>query len=138
MNVPFPASVFPISDVASIHRVQEVYADDFSHKSAAQELLQNSLNENQRGDIQIRSNLILLTVRDVDQKEIHDIEERINSGLAYAKKCYTNKAERLKSLEDSQKHLKSHGRGFLLMFYLGWDIITLQSKNTMLIAAIRH
>lgn len=126
----------PIDDVASIHRIQDKFVDNFSQKSVAQELLQNSLNENQSGDIQVLRNLILLTV-DSNEHEIGKIVDKINSGIEYARKCYVSKEERMKSLDDSQKNLKSHGRGFLLMFYLGWDIITLPGKNKLLIAAIR-
>lgn len=129
-------AALPIDDVASIHHLQNRLVDNFSHKSVAQELLQNSLNENQSGDIQVLRNLILLTV-DSKENEIGQLVDKINSGLEYARKCYVSREERMRSLDDSQKHLKSHGRGFLLMFYLGWDIITLPGKDKLLIAAIR-
>jgi hypothetical protein len=126
----------PLDDVSSIHFVQKEFSENISHKSVAQELIQNSLNEKQSGSIHILRNLILLII-DSKEENVNKLAEKVNSGLEYAKKCYISREERMKSLEGSQKNLKSHGRGFLLMFYLGWDIITLPGKDKLLIAAIR-
>lgn len=126
----------PVSGVSTIHQVQQLSADNYIQKSVAQELIQNSLNENQRGDIQVLRNLILLTVNSTGV-ELQKTVDRINTGLSYARECYTSTEKRMESLGDSQKHLKSHGRGFLLMFYLGWDIITLPGKDKLLIAAVK-
>ena len=125
-----------VKDVRSIIKIQDKLKTDFERKSIAQELIQNSLNESQRGDIRIYNNLILLEIED-DKNNIEEIINKINHGLYEAKECYLSKEKRIQSLEKLSKHSKSHGRGFLTIFYFGWDIITLRNKKKLLIAAIK-
>lgn len=127
-----------VTSVEAIKQVQKHWNNHFEQKSIAQELIQNSLNEHQQGKISVSNNLILLQIQNIKEEDASDIVMKINQGLLAAKECYYDKEKRLASLEKYQKHLKSHGRGFLTVFYFGWDIITLKNKNQILIAAIRH
>ena len=127
-----------VTSVEAIKQIQKYWKGDFEQKSIAQELVQNSLNEHQSGKISVSNNLILLQIQNIKEEDASDIVMKINEGLSAAKECYHNKEKRLASLDSYQKHLKSHGRGFLTIFYFGWDIITLKNKDQILIAAVRH
>jgi len=127
-----------INGVGAIKKVQEHWKEYFEQKSIAQELIQNSLNEHQKGKISVSNRLILLQIQNIKEEEVSGIVEKINEGLKTARECYYDPQKRLASLENYQKHLKSHGRGFLTIFYFGWDIITLKNKDQILIAAIKH
>jgi len=127
-----------INGVETIKQIQSLWFDHFEQKSIAQELIQNTLNAHQEGKISVSENLILLQVQNIKEDAAADIIAKINEGLLAAKECYHNKEKRLASLEGYQKHLKSHGRGFLTIFYFGWDIVTLKNKDQILIAAIKH
>lgn len=131
-------SYYPISTVQSIKSIQTRYPEKFEQKSIAQELIQNSLNEHQTGGLVLTDNLICVNIDNLSHDEVLDLQERVNSGLSKAKLYHVNKEERLKSLDTPQKHSKSHGRGFLLVLLLGWDIITLSGTNCLLVAAVRH
>lgn len=126
---------YPLDTVKSIERVQSDYKERFEQKSVAQELIQNSLNENQQGNLVIGDNLVLVNVENV--KDVSEVLEKINKGVSDAKNYYSNKEARLRSLETTRKNSKSHGRGFLLVLFLGWDIITLAGTNCLMIAAVR-
>ena len=126
---------YPLDTVKSIKRVQSDYKERFEQKSVAQELIQNSLNEHQKGDLVIGDNLILVSVENV--KDVSEVLEKINKGVSDAKQYYSNKEARVRSLEAPRKSSKSHGRGFLLVLFLGWDIITLAGTNCLMIAAVR-
>lgn len=127
-----------INGVEAIKKVQEYWKEYFEQKSIAQELIQNSLNEHQKGKISLSNSLILLQIQNIKEDEASVIVQKINEGLQAARECYYDHQKRLASLENYQKHLKSHGRGFLTIFYFGWDIITLKNKDQILIAAIKH
>lgn len=129
---------FSIKGVMAIKQIQQAYKENYEQKSIAQELIQNSLNEKQYGNISISNNLILLQIQNIKEEEATNIVTKINEGLIAARECYYNKEKRLASLELQQKNLKSHGRGFLTIFYFGWDIVTLKNKDQILIAAIKH
>jgi hypothetical protein len=129
---------YPISTVQSIKSIQTKYPEKFEQKSIAQELIQNSLNENQTGGLVLANNLIYVNIENLSSYEIEDLQERVNTGLSKARLYHGNKEERLRSLDTPQKHSKSHGRGFLLILLLGWDIITLSGKNCLLVAAVKH
>jgi hypothetical protein len=129
---------YPISTVQSIKSIQTKYPEKFEQKSIAQELIQNSLNENQTGGLVLANNLIYVNIENLSSYEIEDLQERVNTGLSKARLYHDNKEERLRSLDTPQKHSKSHGRGFLLILLLGWDIITLSGKNCLLVAAVKH
>jgi hypothetical protein len=122
----------------AIKQIQQAYKENYEQKSIAQELIQNSLNEKQYGNISISNNLILLQIQNIKEEEATDIVAKINEGLIAARECYHNKEKRLASLEMQRKNLKSHGRGFLTIFYFGWDVVTLKNKGQVLIAAIKH
>jgi len=127
-----------INGPEAIKRIQQLWKDRFEQKSIAQELIQNSLNENQKGKISVSDNLILLHVQNIKEEDVAEIVKKINEGLSAAQECYQDKNKRIASLENYQKHVKSHGRGFLTVFYFGWDIVTLKNKDQILIAAIKH
>lgn len=126
-----------IKDVKAIKDIQRTLKSDFERKSIAQELIQNSLNEHQKGNLQIYDNLILLEIDNVKKNNIEEIIHNIDNGVNYAKECYSSKEKRIQSLDKQQKHSKSHGRGFLSIFYFGWDIFTLQNNKKILIAAVK-
>jgi len=132
-----PEAKVSVDDVKSIIQIQDKLKENFEHKSIAQELIQNSLNEHQKGNLRVYNNLILLEIDNMDKNNIEETINKINNGLYEAKECYLNKEKRLQSLSRPQKHLKSHGRGFLTIFYFGWDIITLKDKKKLLIAAVK-
>lgn len=129
---------YPISTVQSIKSIQTRYPEKFEQKSIAQELIQNSLNEHQTGNLVLRNNLIYVSINNLSPEEIEELQKRVLSGLSKAKLYHENKEERLKSLDEPQKHSRSHGRGFLLILRLGWDIITLSGTNCLLVAAVKH
>jgi hypothetical protein len=130
-------SCYSIDTVDSIKQIQCQYKDKFEHKSIAQELIQNSLNEDQKGELMLSDNLITINIKDLSPEDMEGSHSRIDSGLQRARVYYTDKEARLKSLDTIPQHSRSHGRGFLLVFLLGWDICTLQGVNSLLIAAIK-
>jgi len=127
-----------IMGVSAIKQIQDNYKELFEQKSIAQELIQNSLNAKQQANIRISDRLILLQIQNIKEEEISNIIVKINEGLKQAKECYHDIEKRKASLERFQNNLKSHGRGFLTIFYFGWDIVTLKNKNQILIAAVKH
>lgn len=127
-----------VKNVEAIKTIQSRYYDQYEQKSIAQELIQNALNEHQVGKITVSQHLILLQVQNIKEEEVTGIIRKIQEGLLAAQECYHNKAKRIASLDNYQKHLKSHGRGFMTIFYFGWDIVTLKNKDKILIAAIKH
>jgi len=127
-----------IVGVKAIKQIQDNYKELFEQKSIAQELVQNSLNAKQQANIRISDRLILLQIQNIKEEEIRNIVGKINRGLNRAKECYYDINKRKASLERYQNDLKSHGRGFLTIFYFGWDIVTLKNKNQILIAAVKH
>lgn len=130
-------SHYPIDTVDSIKAIQCQYKDRFEHKSIAQELIQNSLNEDQKGELMLSGSLITININGLSREAMEDTLNKIGSGLQKARRYYVNREERLKSLEDTPKHSKSHGRGFLLVLLLGWDIFILQGAHSLLVAAIK-
>lgn len=126
-----------VDSPTSIYKVQDAFSKDFDYKSVAQELIQNSLDENQTADLSVRHNLILLKVNSSNGENVKDIERKVSQGIDRAKRCLFSKKERIQSLEDSQKQSQKHGRGFFLMLCLGWDIVTIARQDQLLIAAIK-
>ena len=125
-----------LNDVTAIKKIQEHYKDNFDIKNIAQEILQNSLNENQKGEMFISDKLILFRVYLGTQELVDLTETKINQGIEFARLCQQNKKVRLDSLEKVRPS-KKHGRGFLSILYHGWDLVTLPNHTEVLIAAIK-
>lgn len=126
-----------LRDVSAIKKIQKDYKNSFDIKNIAQEILQNSLDENQKGEMFISENLILFRIYLGSQELVDKTETKINTGINFAKICRQNKKSRIDSLENFP-YSKKHGRGFLSILFHGWDLVTLPNHTEVLIAAIKR
>lgn len=130
-----PVTTYNLDSVQTIKDIQAKYKDDIELKSVAQELVQNSLNENQKGELIVSDNLVLVKV---DQKDnVEDTVSKIQKGVDLAKLYREDRVARSNSLDQRREHSRSHGRGFFLLMTLGWEIVTLPGSDSLMIAAVR-